>query len=264
MALTEASCAFIDTETTTGLSPADEIIELACILTDLELKEIGRWQGKFKPGRAGAPRGGCDPAATTRRRGSARPCPSAASSSGASRRAHPLRPRRGAGRAQRDLRPAAHRGGLQGHRRLLPHQPARHRYDEPRAHAAPRGPCCAARTSSCPPWLRRWACASRPHRAMDDARDRARHRRRAVKLLGPQALARHGRQPLKPVASHAVFGYGSLVSPEARKAHPARITRRGSRGWTRQWIRTASTRPKGGSCVLTVGRQPGAGALLGA
>ena len=51
MALTESFLAFIDTETT-GLSPADEIIELACILTDLKLQEVGRWHGKFKPGRA--------------------------------------------------------------------------------------------------------------------------------------------------------------------------------------------------------------------
>src|SRR4030095_10281443 len=50
MVLTESCLASTDPETT-GLSPADEIIELACILTDLELKEVGRWQGKFKPGR---------------------------------------------------------------------------------------------------------------------------------------------------------------------------------------------------------------------
>jgi DNA polymerase III epsilon subunit-like protein len=48
MALTESLLAFIDTETT-GLTAADEVIELACILTDMNLQEVGRWQGKFKP-----------------------------------------------------------------------------------------------------------------------------------------------------------------------------------------------------------------------
>jgi glutathione-specific gamma-glutamylcyclotransferase len=60
--------------------------------------------------------------------------------------------------------------------------------------------------------------------------------------------------------SHAVFGYGSLVNAEARKAtlraSPAELA-----GWTRQWMHAVET-SKGNTCVLTVGRQPGA-TLLG-
>ena len=60
--------------------------------------------------------------------------------------------------------------------------------------------------------------------------------------------------------SHAVFGYGSLVNPEARKAtlraSPAELA-----GWTRQWMHRVET-TKGDTCVLTVGRQQGS-TLLG-
>ena len=60
--------------------------------------------------------------------------------------------------------------------------------------------------------------------------------------------------------SHAVFGYGSLVHPEGRKAtlraSPAELA-----GWTRQWLHCIDTF-KGRTCVLTVARQQGA-KLLG-
>lgn len=65
MPVTESFLAIIDTETT-GLSVDDQIIELACILTDFKLAEVGRFHARFKPTRPvhpeAAAKNGYDPA----------------------------------------------------------------------------------------------------------------------------------------------------------------------------------------------------------